>query len=91
MQVLPNFWQKFIETSWATRAEWRYSKDEILALYACCDVTAPFKLSYLFILNFMSYFTNRQKVFPKNRTHYINSLVTIFCHIVHLISNYHCF
>lgn len=29
-----NIWQKFIEIFWATRAEWRYSKDEILALYA---------------------------------------------------------
>lgn len=27
-------WQKIIEIFWATRAEWRYSKDEILALYA---------------------------------------------------------
>jgi penicillin-binding protein 1C len=29
-----NIWQKVIEIFWATRAEWRYSKDEILALYA---------------------------------------------------------
>ncbi len=29
-----NIWQKFIEIFWATRAEWRYSKKEILALYA---------------------------------------------------------
>ena len=27
-------WQKVVEIFWATRAEWRYSKDEILALYA---------------------------------------------------------
>lgn len=27
-------WQKCIEIFWATRAEWRYNKDEILALYA---------------------------------------------------------
>lgn len=27
-------WQKGVEMFWATRAEWRYSKDEILALYA---------------------------------------------------------
>jgi len=26
-------WQKVIEIFWATRAEWRYSKDELLALY----------------------------------------------------------
>ena len=29
-----NAWQKIIEICWSTRAEWRYSKDEILALYA---------------------------------------------------------
>ena len=29
-----NIWQKVVEIFWATRAEWRYSKDEILALYA---------------------------------------------------------
>lgn len=29
-----NIWQKFVEIFWATRAEWRYTKDEILALYA---------------------------------------------------------
>ncbi|MBI3133556.1 MAG: penicillin-binding protein 1C [Bacteroidetes bacterium] len=29
-----NIWQKTVEIFWATRAEWRYSKDEILALYA---------------------------------------------------------
>lgn len=29
-----NGWQKVIEIFWATRSEWRYSKDEILALYA---------------------------------------------------------
>lgn len=28
-----NIWQKVIEIYWATRAEWRYSKDEILAMY----------------------------------------------------------
>ena len=27
-------WQKVVEIFWATRAEWRYSKEEILALYA---------------------------------------------------------
>ncbi|MGM0550163.1 MAG: penicillin-binding protein 1C [Bacteroidota bacterium] len=34
-----NLWQKGIETILATRAEWRYSKEEILALYAA---HAPF-------------------------------------------------
>lgn len=34
-----NLWQKAIEAVLATRAEWRYSKDEILALYAA---HAPF-------------------------------------------------
>lgn len=29
-----SYWQKLVEIFWATRAEWRYSKDEILALYA---------------------------------------------------------
>lgn len=29
-----NIWQKVVEIFWATRAEWRYNKDEILALYA---------------------------------------------------------
>ena len=29
-----SYWQKVVEIFWATRAEWRYSKDEILALYA---------------------------------------------------------
>ena len=29
-----NGWQKLIEIVWSTRAEWRYSKDELLALYA---------------------------------------------------------
>jgi len=29
-----NVWQKVVEIFWATRAEWRYSKEEILALYA---------------------------------------------------------
>ncbi len=29
-----NMWQKMVEIFWATRSEWRYSKDEILALYA---------------------------------------------------------
>lgn len=28
-----NVWQKIVEIFWATRAEWRYSKEEILALY----------------------------------------------------------
>lgn len=28
-----NVWQKVVEIFWATRAEWRYSKEEILALY----------------------------------------------------------
>lgn len=34
-----SIWQKLIEISWATRAEWRYSKAEILNLYAS---NAPF-------------------------------------------------
>ena len=34
-----NIWQKFIESAWATRAEWTYSKAEILSLYAS---QAPF-------------------------------------------------
>ncbi len=34
-----SIYQKAIETAWATRAEWRYSKDEILSLYAA---HAPF-------------------------------------------------
>ncbi len=29
-----NLWQKMVEIWWATRSEWRYSKAEILALYA---------------------------------------------------------
>lgn len=29
-----SFYQKLIEMIWASRAEWRYSKDEILSLYA---------------------------------------------------------
>lgn len=29
-----SIWQKFVEIIWATRAEWRYSKDELLAIYA---------------------------------------------------------
>ena len=29
-----NVWQKIVELFWATRAEWRYTKDEIIALYA---------------------------------------------------------
>lgn len=29
-----NVWQKVVEIFWATRAEWRYSKSEILALWA---------------------------------------------------------
>ncbi len=29
-----SYWQKIVEIFWATRAEWRYNKDEILALYA---------------------------------------------------------
>lgn len=29
-----NIWQKTVEIFWATRAEWRYSKDEILSMYA---------------------------------------------------------
>lgn len=29
-----NIWQKCVEIFWATRAEWRYSKSELLALYA---------------------------------------------------------
>jgi len=29
-----NIWQKLIEIFWATRAEWRYSKEEILTMYA---------------------------------------------------------
>lgn len=29
-----NLWEKLVEAVWATRLEWRYSKDEILALYA---------------------------------------------------------
>jgi len=32
-------WQKLIEIAWATRAEWRYSKDDILNIYAS---NAPF-------------------------------------------------
>jgi penicillin-binding protein 1C len=27
-------WQKIVEIGWATRAEWRYSKDELLRIYA---------------------------------------------------------
>jgi penicillin-binding protein 1C len=34
-----NVWQKCIELIWATRAEIRYSKEEILSMYAC---NAPF-------------------------------------------------
>lgn len=29
-----SYWQKCVEIFWATRAEWRYSKDEIIAMYA---------------------------------------------------------
>ncbi len=29
-----NIWQKCVEIFWATRAEWRYDKNEILAMYA---------------------------------------------------------
>lgn len=29
-----NMWQKVVEIFWATRAEWRYDKEEIMALYA---------------------------------------------------------
>ncbi|MBK7128422.1 MAG: penicillin-binding protein 1C [Crocinitomicaceae bacterium] len=29
-----NIWQKIVEIWWATRAEWKYSKDELLAMYA---------------------------------------------------------
>jgi penicillin-binding protein 1C len=34
-----SIWQKVLEICWATRAEWRYSKDELLKLYAS---NAPF-------------------------------------------------
>lgn len=33
-KVSRSFWQKLIETAWALRAEWRFSKDELLRLYA---------------------------------------------------------